>query len=166
MAWTLTVDRPNEPSLSITIRSPEFGDVSRDSRLQARGDTDGGVRYVQDLGRSVVTYEATWQNLTRCERDDIARFFGPDGTLRQARPFRVSMDDEEDAAVGITTGLGLSTGEGYTSGQLVASTGGEVWGVVYLDQPDLAFNHSRRDQRFDLALRFRIETTGDVPALA
>lgn len=162
--WTFTTTNEDGEVVSIDIRPPEFGDVTRRERAQARGETDAGVRFVQDLGREAVILELEWQNITRCERDDLEKFFGPKGTLYQVRPFSIEVSNGTDAAFGITTGLGLSTGEGWTSGQLIEAAGPR-WGAVYLDTPVLAFNQDRTPQRYSIGLRFRVEVDGVAQAL-
>lgn len=162
--WTFSITRASGEVYAIEVRPPEWGDVTARERAQARGETDAGVRFVQDLGHEAVTLEFAWKSLTRCERDDIERFFGTLGTLYQARPFSIEVSAGEDAAFGISTGLGLSTGEGWTSGQLVEADGPR-WGRVYLDVPKLSFAQDDQ-QRYSLALRFRVDAEDIAPALA
>lgn len=161
--WTFTLTRANGDEMSISIRPPEWGDRYSTTRQQSRMETDGGTVFVQDLGLSHEVVEATWRNLTRCERSDLLRFFGVDGTLFQAREFAISATDEDDAAQGISTGLGLSTGEGWTTGQLVSAPG-VLWSRVLLDQPGLDFTLDARMQRYSLSMRFRV-LSGPVLAL-
>jgi hypothetical protein len=161
--WTFTTTRANGEVVSIDVRPPEFGDVTRIERAQAKGETDAQVRFVQDLGHEAMVLEFEWANLTRCERDDLQRFFGVQGTLYQVRPFSIEVSDGSSAAFGISTGLGLSTGEAWTSGQLVEAAGPR-WGTVYLDTPALSFITDRVTQRYTLALRFRVEVEGVAPA--
>lgn len=156
MGWVFTMTRAGGGTQTLELRSPDFGDRHRSERMQARGDTDGGQRYVQDLGHTVTTFEGTWTNVTTCERSAMEKFFGVDGTLFMAYPFSIEVDDEEDPPIGISTGMGLSTGEGYSSGQLVAAVG-QRWGTAWLDQPALEFSHDRRDGRYAVNLRLRIE---------
>jgi len=163
--WTFETTRADGEVVTIDIRPPEFGDVTRRERAQAKGETDAGVRFVQDLGHEALFLDFEWANLTRCERDDLERFFGVQGTLFQARPFSIEVSDGSHAAFGISTGLGLSTGEGWTSGQLVEAAGPR-WGAVYLDTPVLAFTQDRTAQRYTIALRFRVEVDGIVQAVA
>lgn len=161
--WTFTLVRADGSEVSISIRPPEFGDRVGTTRQQARMETDGGTVFVQDLGLSHLLYEATWSNLTRCERSDLERFFGVDGTLFMAREFGIEVTGEDDAAQGISTGLGLSTGEGYSTGQLVSEPG-VVWSRVILDQPGLDFTQDARGPRYSVSIRFRI-LAGPVEAL-
>lgn len=159
MTWTLTVRRADGSERSIAIRPPEFGDVISDDRQQGMARTDGGTRYTQDLGRSVVRYEATWRGLTACERRDMELFFGEEGTLRMARPFSIEVDDEEDPPIVISADLGLSADEGWSADDF-ATADGARWGTVYLDIPRLAFSHDTRDQRYGIALAFEIVDDG------
>lgn len=157
--WHFACQRADGTTVEMSIRPPEFGDVTSRERLQSSARTDGGQRYVQDLGRTVVRFEATWRNLSRCERADIERFFGEAGTLWRARPFSITVENDPETAFGISTGMGLSSGQGYSAGDYVVADGGG-WGRVYLEQDRIAFSLDGRDTRYGTSLSFSVETDG------
>lgn len=157
--WHFTCERADGTIVEMSIRPPEFGDLTAHERMQAAGRTDGGQRYVQDLGRTVHRYEATWRNLSRCERAAIETFFGEAGTLFRARPFSIEVEGDPETAFGISTGMGLSTGEGWSTGDYVVADGGG-WGRVYLEQDRIAFSLDGRDGRYGTSLSFAMESDG------
>lgn len=157
--WRFICDRLDGSTATLEIRPPEFGDVKAVTREQAAAKTDGGQRYVQDFGRSTHRYEATWKNLSRCERADMEVFFGPAGTMAQARPFRIEIEGDPETAFGISADLGLSADEEWDADDLVVADGPR-WGRVYLAQSRLAFSLDARDGRYGTSLLFDMEDDG------
>lgn len=155
MSFTFEITRPPPIGLvSVTIRNPAFGDVYREARRQAAGETEGGRLFVQDLGLERVFYEATWENLNLCERRDLSFFFGKDGTAKRLRRFFMSVNDNNNLAFLIGSGQGFNTGQGLNTGTLVIPQSAS-FGEVRLEQSELSFIATPRD-RYTTTLRFRL----------
>lgn len=154
MSFTFEITRPGVGLVSIEIRNPEFGDTTRFSRRQERGETEAGVLFLQDLGVDMEFYDATWQSLTRCERRDLEYFFGPSGTTYAQRPFTMGVENNVALAFPVGTGQGWSTADALASGSLVVPLSAS-FGMVKLEQSQIQFAATPRD-RYTTSLRFRI----------
>ena len=159
MSWVFSIAGSNGRTLTKTVRSPEFSDITRLSRAQRRGLTDGGLVFVQDLVTRVQLVEGAWTWLTPTERGDLEEFFGSGGSLRQSRKFSISISGTHSYPQVIHAGMvvgGATVQAGvYKAGQFVTPDTATL-NNVRLDQADLAFTQERTD-RFSLSLRFRIE---------
>ena len=118
------------------------------------GETEGGRLFVQDLGLERVFYEATWENLTRCERRDLSFFFGKDGTAKRLRRFQMSVQGNTNLAFLIGTGQGFNTAQDINTGTLVVPQTAS-FGDVRLEQSEVSFVATPRD-RYTTTLRFRL----------
>jgi len=141
-------------TISVEVRNPEFGDVHSFPRRQATGVTEGGRQYVQDLGVDEQFYQATWANLTRCERRDLEYFFGVKGSNKRQHVFTMSVVNNANLAFPIGSGQGYNTGQQLNSGSLVVPATAS-FGLVRLDQGEVSFVATPRD-RYTTTLRFRI----------
>jgi len=158
VAWTFTITNPDGVELTAVVRNAEFNDTLRGVRRQARGITDAGVVFVQDLDRLDDFLEASWGFLTSSERADLDAFFGEGGTLRMARPFELAISSSsyptKIQAGMVVGGSIIQAGTTYKAGQFVNADTANLVGI-YLDQDDVSFQQER-DERFSLDLRFRI----------
>lgn len=155
MSFVLEVTKPLPVGLiSVAVRNPEFGDVHSFPRRQADGTTEGGSYYVQDLGGDEEFYQATWTNLTRCERRDLEYFFSTKGVNKKQIPFTLRVENNVNLAFPLNTGQGFNTGQGLNSGDLVVAPSAS-FGLVRLDQSEVSFVAIPRD-RYSTTLRFRI----------
>ena len=163
MAWTFTVTTPQGATKTATVRNAEFNDIHRTTFRQAKGTTEGGLVYVQDLDDADQFVDASWGFLTLAERAALEEFFGRNGTLRQARPFAIDITGSSFPQVlkagTVYEGAVIQAGQqinGATiqAGQVINADTANLRNV-YLDQPELAFDQER-DERFSLDLRFRI----------
>ena len=157
MTWSMSVDAP-DGTVSISVRNPLFGERDSEPRRQFRGVTESGLVFVQDLGREDRFLECSWTFLTPVMRSDLLLFFGPSGTLRQARPFTLTITNTTFAVV-IGTGmtinrLALGTGQGFGTGQSVVPATVVLEGV-HLEQPEIAFAQHRAE-RYSTELTFRL----------
>lgn len=161
MSWTFTVTTPEGVTKTATIRNAEFSDIDRTTFRQARGTTDGGLVYVQDLDDADQFIDASWGFLTTAERAALEDFFGRTGTLRQARPFSIDITGSSfpvTIKAGMVVDGAVITPGSYKVGQVINADVANLRDV-YLDQPELAFDQER-DERFSLDLRFRIHHPG------
>ncbi|HEU03185.1 hypothetical protein LCGC14_0273450 [marine sediment metagenome] len=138
MSWTFT---NFQTGLTITVRNPEPGDTHRFERRQASGETEGGRQFTQDLGITDEFLEGSWAALSRCEKDDLLRFF--ESVKYRALSFRLA-----------TTDGGAHIPFGFNPANSINR--------VRLDQSRLEFRHilndaARRgvDERFETTMRFR-----------
>jgi len=158
MAWTFTVETPEGFIKAASIRNAEFSDVDRRVFWQGRGQTDGGLVYVQDHDGAEQVIEASWGFLTTQERADLEDFFGRGGTLRMARSFSIDITGssfpQKIKAAMVVAGSVIQAGSTYKAGDTVKPDTTNLRDV-YLDQAELAFEQER-DERFSLDLRFRI----------
>lgn len=162
MGWTFTVVNSNGLTKTAALRNPEFNDADRSLFRQARGTTDAGVVYVQDLDDTDQYVDISFGFLTTAERGAIQEFFGRDGTLRQALPFSVDIAGTsfpQKLKAGMTVGgVVVQAGSTYQAGDFVKPDTSYLR-EVYLDQDELTFQQER-DERFSLDLRLRIHNPG------
>lgn len=158
MAWLFTVTPPSGLTKTATIRNAEFNDTDRTQFRQARGITEAGLVYLQDLDTEDQLIEASWGFLTVAERAALEDFFGRDGTLRQARRFSIDITGssfpQKLKAGMLIGGAVVQAGSTFKAGATVKPDTSNLRNV-FLDQPDLSFAQER-DERFSLDLRFRI----------
>ena len=155
MSIVFEIERP-EPIgvITVVVRNPEYGDVSEEGRRQAESETEAGQQYIQDRGIELEFYQATWTNLTQCERRDLEYFFGPDGANKRQRPFILSVIYNTNLAFPIGTDQGGSTSDGLNTGDLLTPTSAS-FGRVRLEQSRVQFTAIVPD-RYTTSLRFRI----------
>lgn len=161
---TFSIVRPDK-TITALIKAMEFQDSERRARRQARGITEAGLVFVQDLGREDRFFDLSFQFLKPKERSDLLVFFGPDGTLRQARSFSVTFTafdpDLGIMAALISTDQGFSTDEGLSTdqeNQVQAAT----FNGVFLDQDELVFVQ-QLDGHWALDLRLRLPVDASLP---
>jgi hypothetical protein len=158
MSFTFEINRPAPiGTVVVSIRNPAFGDLSRSARRQAAGETEGGRLFVQDLGTEQRFYEATFENLNRCERRDLDAFFGEELANKRLRKFSMGVEGNKNLAFLVGTGQGWSTGDDLSTGDLVVPATAS-FGLVRLEQSDVQFAATPRD-RYTTSLRFRIYGT-------
>ena len=151
----MTADVPGRGVISITVRSPEFGDTLRLGRNQQVGETEAGQQFRQDLGIDREFYEATLTNLDLCERADLEAFFEADGVNKQILPFTLEAIENVSLSFVVGTTQGLSTLDGLsTSDVTIPAT--SSFGTVRLDQSELQFA-AIPGGRYTTSLRFRIQ---------
>lgn len=151
----LTADVPGRGTISITVRAPEWGDTLRLGRDQDVGTTEAGVQFRQDNGVDVEFYEATFADLTRCERADLEAFFAANGVNRRMLPF--TLEAINNTSLGFVTGTaqGLSTLDGLSAGDVTVPETAS-FGLVRLDQSEIQFA-ATPGGRYTTSLRFRLE---------
>lgn len=158
MAWVFTVTPPSGLTKTASIRNAEFNDADRREFRQARGTTEAGLVYVQDLDDDDQFIEASWGFLTPIERAALEDFFGREGTLRQTRAFNIDISGssfpQKLKAKMVISGKIVQAGSTFKAGATVTPDTTNLRNV-FLDQPDLLFAQER-DERFSLDLRFRI----------
>ena len=142
--------------VQVNVRSPEFGDVHSKDRRQPSGETEGGELFIQDVGVDQKFFDAPLTNLTATERADLEFFFSKDVANKRQRPFELRVVDNKCFGLGIATGQGWSTGDNLASGSIVFPAFG-TFGLVRLEQTRISFSSIPRD-RFATSLRFRILT--------
>lgn len=156
MSFVFEIVRPLPiGTVRVEVRNPAFGDVISSDRRQAFNETEAGEFYVQDLGDTSRFYEATWENLNRCERRDLEFFFGPDGTAKRLRPFTMSVVGNSNLAFLIGTGQGFNTAADLNTGALVVPSSAS-FGIVRLEQSEVSFVATPTD-RYSTSLRFRLD---------
>lgn len=155
MSFTFEITRPLPiGTVIVNVRNPAFGDVFRGARRQAAGETEGGKLFVQDLGTDKFFYEATFENLTRCERRDLDGFFSKELANKRLRKFSMGVQGNTNLAFYVGTGQGWSTGDDLSTGDLVVPTSAS-FGLTRLEQSDVQFVSIPRD-RYTISLRFRL----------
>ena len=158
MSWTFTVTNPAGTVVTAVVRNAEFSDVKRRQRKQARGITEGGIIFVQDLSTDVELVEGSWTFLTSTERADLEEFFSINGALFQARAFSIDIAGSsfpQKLKCGMTISAAVVQSGDQKCGAFVEPTTTTLRNV-FLDQDELAFTQER-DKRFSLDMRFRIE---------
>jgi len=155
MTTTLSTERADGVTVSISIRDPEFGDEETIARRQAVGTTDGGVQFVEDLALEDGFWVFEFQNLTAAERSDLIRLIRAAGYRRRAIDIAVTGGHlPRGINTGQTVTSGINTGDGYNTGQTIYPDTARIPGV-YLDQGSLALKQVR-DELSNVTLRFRV----------
>lgn len=170
MSWKFLHPANTNPTTTVTIKNPEFAEVDQSIRRQAKGETDGGTIFVEDLGQTDRFIEATWRNLKPAEVGDLKTFFGPNIVNMQTKPFRIEMTTDaplyhwlEIVSAGMSVGGEvLSAGGGYNAGGFV-NPDTASFDVVFLDQAELSFAQDRF-QLFSTSIRFRLHS-GALPEI-
>ena len=150
-----TADIPGRGVISITIRSPEFGDTYRLARIWNVGQTEAGVQFRQDEGVDIEAWEATFTDLDLCERADLEAFFREDGVNKREFVFTLEAINNTSLGFVVATGQGLSTLDGVSSGDVTIPETAS-FGPVRLDQSELQFA-AIPGGRYTTSLRFRVE---------
>ena len=151
----MTADVPGRGVISITVRSPEWGDTLRLGREWSVGRTEAGVEFRQDNGVDLEFYEVTFTNLNLCERADLEAFFAADAVNKREHPFALEAINNTTLGFTIGSAQGLSTLDGVsTSDVTIPATAS--FGSVRLDQSELQFA-ATPGGRYTTSLRFRIE---------
>ena len=153
LRFTATV--PGRGVISITVRSPEFGDTLRLGRIWQVGQTEAGIQFRQDEGVDVDFYEVTFTNLNLCERADLEQFFASDGVNKREIPFVLEVINNTSLAFVIGSAQGLSTLDGVSTGDVTIPATAS-FGLVRLDQSELSIA-ATSGGRYTTSLRFRIE---------
>ena len=136
----MSITKTDGSTLTVAIRSPQYGDYCDSKRKQDFGETEDGTRFVQDLGRTYETISGSWQNLDKCEVRDLKAFFEEDAALMGARRFKLTV--YETSAMGSQTALIPVDADYYRA-------------MVKLDQKNLRFA-TQSDRHYSASLRFKV----------
>jgi len=150
-----SADVPGRGAITITVRSPEFGDTLRLGREWSVGQTEAGTQFRQDNGVDLEFYEVTFTNLNLCERADLEAFFAADGVNKREIAFTLEVINNTSIGFLVATSQGLSTLDGVSTGDVVVPATSS-FGLVRLDQSELQFA-ATPGGRYTTSLRFRVE---------